>query len=136
MATRCLIIDDSDHFLVVARELLQREGFAVVGVAATAADAVLRVDEARPDVALVDIDLGQESGFDVARRLTESSHPPRIILISAYAEKDFMEMIADSPAIGFLPKSALSGTAIRELLSHPPGSLDGSTGQDRDGGSP
>ncbi|MCW2913162.1 MAG: putative transcriptional regulator [Actinomycetia bacterium] len=115
---RCLIVDDNDHFLAVARDLLERQGISVVGVASTSADALARVDDLRPDVTLVDIDLGQESGFDLARRLDAASYAqrPSVILISAYAEKDFADMIADSPAVAFLSKSDISGRAIHDIL--------------------
>jgi CheY-like chemotaxis protein len=66
---RCLIIDDSPRFLDAARGLLERQGVTVVGVASTSAEALQRVEELRPDVTLLDIDLGGESGLDLARRL-------------------------------------------------------------------
>ncbi|MFC7645006.1 hypothetical protein ACFQX6_33330 [Streptosporangium lutulentum] len=74
--------------------------------------------ELRPDVTLVDIGLGEESGFDLARQLARAGceERSRVILISAYAEKDFVDMIAASPAVAFLPKSCLSGRAISEIL--------------------
>ncbi len=70
---RCLIVDDSRHFLDAAHGLLERQGIVVVGVASTGAEALRRVEELRPDVTLVDIDLGGESGFEVARRLQHDS---------------------------------------------------------------
>jgi CheY-like chemotaxis protein len=67
MATvRCLIVDDNHRFLQVARVMLEREGSDVVGVASTSAEAIQRAHELRPDVALVDVDLGAECGFDLA----------------------------------------------------------------------
>jgi CheY-like chemotaxis protein len=118
---RCLIVDDSQHFLDAARGLLERQGIVVVGVASTGAEALRRVEELRPDVTLVDIDLGGESGFDVARRLQDDSGGPRarVILISTHAEQDYADLIAASPAIGFLAKSTLSGAAVRDLLGEP-----------------
>jgi CheY-like chemotaxis protein len=115
---RCLIVDDNPRFLDAARGLLEREGVAVVGTASTSVDAVRRVDELRPDLALVDIDLGGESGFDVARQLHGKGRerPPKIILISTHAEQDYADLIAASPAVGFLDKTALSARAIRDLL--------------------
>jgi CheY-like chemotaxis protein len=115
---RCLIVDDSWHFLNAARGLLERQGIVVVGVASTGAEAVRQVEELRPDVTLVDIDLGGESGFEVARRLQHDSNgtPGPVIMISTHAEQDYADLIAASPAIGFLPKSALSADAIRDLL--------------------
>lgn len=123
MALRCLIVDDSVRFLQAARHLLEREGCLVVDMASTGAEALDRTEALRPDVLLLDIQLGRESGFDVARRVHERIRQdrskgdlPRIILISTHSEEDFTELIADSPAIGFLNKTALSARAIRELL--------------------
>jgi len=115
---RCLIVDDSPRFLDAARGLLEREGVAVVGVASNGSEAAQHVEQIRPDLVLVDIDLGGESGFDVARQLHHngSSTPPRIILISTHAEQDYADLIAASPAIGFLSKTDLSADAIHELL--------------------
>jgi DNA-binding NarL/FixJ family response regulator len=115
---RCLIVDDSRRFLEAARGLLERQGITVVGMASTGADALLQVEELRPDVTLVDIDLGGESGFEVVRRLDRAGGlaPPRMILISTHAEEDYADLIAASPAVGFLSKSALSAAAIRDLL--------------------
>jgi DNA-binding NarL/FixJ family response regulator len=117
---RCLIIDDSPHFLAAARGLLEREGVEVVGVASTGAEALRCVEALRPDVALLDIDLGGESGFEVATRLHRDTGPPPspVILISTHAEQDYAELIAASPVIGFLSKSALSAGAIRDVLGN------------------
>ena len=115
---RLLIVDDNAHFLEAARRLLEREGMTVVGVASTSVEALQRARELRPDVILVDIDLGEESGFDVVRQLTEATGGQRspIILISAYPEQDLADLIDGSAALGFLPKSGLSGRAIFELV--------------------
>jgi len=114
--TRCLIVDDSPVYLTEARNLLQRQGMSVVGVASNSGDAIAIATSDRPDVALVDVDLGAESGLDVARALAESREPVPVILISAYAEEDLRELLDGSPALGFLPKSVLSHTAIDDLL--------------------
>jgi DNA-binding NarL/FixJ family response regulator len=117
MVLRCLIVDDNPQFLAVARQLFDREGIAVVGVAATGAEAIERAKELEPDVMLLDIDLGDESGFDVAQRLAAAVHTGlRVILISSYAESDFADLIAASPAAGFLSKSELSASAISRIL--------------------
>ena len=115
---RCLIVDDNQRFLVAARELLEREGINVVGVASTTGEAIERGAQLRPDVTLVDIDLGPESGFDTSRRLAENASGPAssVILISIYAERDFADLIEASPAIGFVSKSELSARAILALL--------------------
>jgi DNA-binding NarL/FixJ family response regulator len=118
MALRVLIIDDNHSFLEAARSLLEREGLAVVGVASTTAEAMRQDDELRPEVALVDITLGAESGFVLARGLSENDRDDRltVILVSTHAEADFAELIAGSPAKGFLPKSELSAEAIRRIV--------------------
>ncbi|MER7249261.1 response regulator [Kribbella sp. NPDC000426] len=112
---RCLIVDDSRHFLDAARGLLVREGVTVVGTATSAAEAGELVDDLRPDVVLVDIDLGGESGFDLVVQLRSAGSPP-MILISTHAEQDYADLIAASPAIGFVPKTSLSAAAIQRLL--------------------
>jgi DNA-binding NarL/FixJ family response regulator len=118
MSLRCLIVDDSPGFLRSARVLLERQGMAVVGVASTGAEAVERAEELRPDVLLLDIDLGEESGFDLARRLHAevSLSPTQVILISTHAEEDFADLISATPVAGFLPKGELSADAIQGLL--------------------
>jgi CheY-like chemotaxis protein len=115
---RCLIVDDSADFVDAARGLLECEGITVVGVASTSAEALRRFEELRPDVTLVDINLGGESGFDVAEQLHRAagSSPSLVILISTHAAQDFMELIETSPAVGFLSKSALTCGAIRDLV--------------------
>jgi CheY-like chemotaxis protein len=116
---RSLIVDDNAYFLQAARDLLERQGMVVVGVATTGDEALQRAEELRPDVTLVDIDLGDDNGFDVAQRLAAASglEDSRVVLISTYAEKDFADLIAVSPAVGFLTKTDLSRTAICELLA-------------------
>jgi DNA-binding NarL/FixJ family response regulator len=116
---RCLIVDDSSSFLEAAQALLEREGLSVAGVASSGAEALSRAAELRPDVVLVDISLGEESGFELARRLVANAEDggSTVILISTHTEADFADLIAASPAIGFLPKSELSADAIRRMIN-------------------
>ena len=118
MVLRCLIVDDNPGFLHAASVLLEQEGVRVVGVASTGAEAVRRAAELRPDVTLLDVDLGRENGFDVARQLVGDPRvdPGHLILVSAYAEDEFVDLIEASPAIGFLRKPELSAEAIAHLL--------------------
>jgi DNA-binding NarL/FixJ family response regulator len=122
MSIRCLLVDDNDAFLQAARILLQREGMTVVGVASNSAEALRQAHALRPDVILADIGLGDESGFDLARLLAEDGQGggAEVILISARAETDYAELIAESPAAGFLAKSELSAQAISRILGHTP----------------
>jgi CheY-like chemotaxis protein len=118
MTWRVLIVDDNARFLDAARGLLEREGISVVAVASSGAEALRRIHELQPDVTLLDVDLGDVSGFDVARQIAAAAGRGRspVILISAYPEQDLVELIAQSPAIGFLAKSDLSAAAISGLL--------------------
>jgi DNA-binding NarL/FixJ family response regulator len=118
MPMRCLIVDDNQSFLDAARVLLEREGLAVAGVASTGDEALRHVETLRPDVVLVDISLGKESGLDLARRLAEGrlGSEPAVVLISTRAEADVADLIAASPSAGFLPKAELSASAIRRIV--------------------
>jgi DNA-binding NarL/FixJ family response regulator len=116
MSVRCLIVDDTPSFLEAARHLLEREGLSVVGVASTSAEALRRCKELRPDAALVDIDLGAESGFDLADQLSRECPECQVILISAYSGTDFADLIEESPALSFIPKPQLSAAAIHGIL--------------------
>jgi CheY-like chemotaxis protein len=118
VSLRTLIVDDNASFLDAARALLEREGVSVAGVASTIAEALREAERLLPDVILVDITLGAESGFELARRLVERSDngDRAVILISTHAEADLADLIAESPAIGFVPKSELSVSAMRRLL--------------------
>jgi CheY-like chemotaxis protein len=119
MTLRCLLVDNNPRILEATRHLLEHEGITVVGVASTSAEALQRAEELRPDVTLVAMDLGSESGLELARRLHHQATmaPSPAILISTHAKEDFADLIAASPAIGFLPKLAVSGSAIRDLLA-------------------
>jgi DNA-binding NarL/FixJ family response regulator len=118
MPLRCLLVDDSDAFLETARLLLEREGLTVAGVASSIAEGLRQARALRPDFILVDIGLGTESGFTLARLLARDSQGTDVILISAGAEADYAELIAESPAAGFLAKSELSASRIGRILGH------------------
>ena len=122
MALRCLLVDDDARFLESAKALLELAGMEV-DTASTGAQAVRRAGELRPDLVLLDLRLGSESGFDVARELQaawptagSSQDRPRIIFISTHAESDFGRLIEASPVLGFIAKSSLSASAVRGLL--------------------
>jgi two-component system nitrate/nitrite response regulator NarL len=117
MSLQCVIVDDYQPFLKVARAKLERQGMVVVGVATNGAEALRQARELNPDVALVDISLGGESGFEIALEI--SPYVGSVILISSddrYADEDYAELIAGSPAVGFVSKAALSADAIGRLV--------------------
>lgn len=122
---RCLIVDDNQAFLRAARELLEREGISVLSAVSTGAEAYRTCRELNPDVVLIDVDLGDESGFEVARQLAgqADAEQPCLILISAYSEDDLEDMIAETPTVAFLPKADLSGMAVRGILTRAGGSV-------------
>jgi DNA-binding NarL/FixJ family response regulator len=116
--TTCLIVDDNKWFLSAARVLLEQEGLNVIAVASTGSEAREQALALRPDIALVDIWLGEESGIDLARSLVDDDRCDRmaVVLISTRAEDDVADLLAGSPAIGFLSKSDLSASAIHQIV--------------------
>ena len=116
MPVRCVIVDDNSLFLEGAVDLLTREGLDVVGVASDGAEAIRLVTELRPDVMLVDINLGDEDGFELAQRVHAVSPASKVILVSTHAEEDLAHLIEQSPALGFIAKTRLSAQAIRDTL--------------------
>jgi DNA-binding NarL/FixJ family response regulator len=116
---QCLIVDDNPEFAAAARSLLERQGMTIVGVATTGAGALRDYQKLRPEVTLVDVDLGQESGFAVAEQLHRAcAEPSPVILISSYDEAEWADLIAASPAAGFLHKFALNADNIRDVVKN------------------
>lgn len=113
---RILIVDDNERFLASASRLLGVGGVTIVGTTTSGREAVRLAEKLRPDVALVDVDLGGESGLVVARELAALVPAPIVVLISTHTEAEVEEMVAASPAAGFVPKSQLDATAVRAFL--------------------
>jgi DNA-binding NarL/FixJ family response regulator len=118
MPVSCLIVDDDDGFLEAARDLLERDHIHVVGVASDSAGAMRLTTSTWPDVVLIDINLGDESGFDLAGSIASLDHvvPPTLILISTYTLDDIID-IPVPDAVAFVRKSDLSGTTIRRIVA-------------------
>lgn len=114
---RCAIVDDCGRFVESARRVLEQQGISVVGVASNSAEAIRLVAECRPEVTLVDIVLGGESGFDLIDDVERSGLADHMIMIcvSTYAADDFAETVADSAAVAFVTKNELCGDIIREI---------------------
>jgi len=120
MPLRCLIVDDNAGFREEMRGLLSEQGLDVVGGAGSGAEAFRQIAELGPDVVLIDIDLGEESGLELARRLRGRpgrAAVPHLILISTYDEAEYADLIEASSAIGFLAKIDLSAATIRRMLA-------------------
>ena len=117
MRRRVLIIDDNSAFREAARQLLERSGFVVVAEAETGNEGVREARAHTPDLALVDVQLPDFDGFEVAERLSGLTQAPRVILTSSLDGSDFGALLAASSALGFIPKGDLSARAIDTLLS-------------------
>jgi len=115
-ALRCVIVDDNPEFLDTAAKLLGRQGISIVGVASTSAEALKCVQDHRPDVTIVDIKLGDESGFELTEQIVRGAVPSPVILTSTHSGHEYSELIAASPALGFVAKEHLSPEEIRRLL--------------------
>ena len=116
MPTSVLIVDDHPSFRSTARLLLEAEGWLVVGEAEDGAAAIARSAELRPDVVLLDVNLPDIDGFDVAARLTAGDGAPAVVLCSSRDSSDFGPLVARSGARGFLPKADLSGAALAQMV--------------------
>ena len=118
MALTVLIVDDHPSFRATARALLEAEGYAVVGEAADGASAVAAALELSPDLILLDVQLPDFDGFEVAARLRRAINGdgPAIVLTSSRERADFGPLVAESGARGFVPKAELSGQALAALL--------------------
>jgi DNA-binding NarL/FixJ family response regulator len=116
MAT-VLIVDDHPSFRAIARALLEAEGYEVVGEAENGVAALRAACELRPDVVLLDVQLPDFDGFEVAARLRANGDGPAIVMTSSRDASDFGPLVANSGARGFIPKSELSGPALGKLLA-------------------
>ena len=117
MARTVVIVDDHPSFRSSARMLLESDGFEVVGEAATGEEGVDVALELRPDLVLLDVNLPDIDGFEVATRITADPQPPSVILTSSRDSTDFGPLVEKSGALGFVPKSELSGAALEDLLT-------------------
>lgn len=115
MPTSVLMVDDHPSFRTSARRMLEASGYAVVGEADTGAAAIAAVRELRPDLVLLDVQLPDLDGFEVAMRLDAERDCPAIVLTSSRELSDFGTAVAESPARGFVTKGELSGETLAAL---------------------
>jgi DNA-binding NarL/FixJ family response regulator len=114
---RCLIVDNNAEYMGAAQRLLRSQGMDVVGCASSGEQALELVETLAPDVALVDISLGDEDGIALTQQLAARAPATRVILTSSYEQDELGDLIARSAAAGFLPKTELGAAAIARLLT-------------------
>jgi DNA-binding NarL/FixJ family response regulator len=117
MARTVLIVDDHPGFRASARELLECEGYEVVGEAGDAASAVVAARELGPDIVLLDIQLPDIDGVEASRLIEAANGDTEIVLVSSRDVTFLAGALAECPACGFIPKSELSGEALRKLVA-------------------
>ena len=110
-----LIVDDHADFRRSARALLEAEGCEVVGEAVDGASALIGAARLHPRLVLLDIQLPDLDGFEVASRLADTSDPPAVILTSTRPASSYRRRLASTPAIGFIAKADLSAAALAAL---------------------
>jgi DNA-binding NarL/FixJ family response regulator len=116
MGWTLLIVDDNSTFRSFARQLLEAEGFVIVGEAADGESAIREALELNPDVVLLDVVLPDLDGFAVCAQLSQSADPPAVVLTSSRDASGYRRRLDESMARGFIPKSELSGAALAALV--------------------
>ena len=113
---RVLIVDDHAGFRSMARRMLQDGGYDVVGEAGDGSSALLAARELQPDLVLLDVQLPDSDGCQIARSLSAGADPPAVVLISSRDAADYGPRLNECGARGFLSKAVLSGAALDRLL--------------------
>ncbi len=117
MSRSILIVDDNAGFRASARRVLEQDGYRVLAEAADGGTGVEATADLRPEIAIVDIQLPDIDGFEVARRISQADSPPAIVLVSSRDGADFGSLVEESPARGFIAKAELSSKALAALTS-------------------
>jgi DNA-binding NarL/FixJ family response regulator len=113
---RCVVVDNDKELAASISALLRSQGLDVVGTAHSGAEAIELMERLQPDVALVDIELGDTDGLALSHLLASRVPATRIILISSYGPDDLGDLVTASPAAGFLSKNELRAAAIARVL--------------------
>ena len=117
--TTILIVDDDPRFRTQAREVLEADGFVVIGEAVDGASGLEAAQTLRPEFVLLDIGLPDIEGFEVARTLAVHGPPPWVVLTSSRDARAYGRRLTNGHSLGFIPKERISGPAIRALVDRP-----------------
>jgi DNA-binding NarL/FixJ family response regulator len=117
--TTILIVDDDPRFRAQARDVLEADGFVVIGEAVDGASGLEAAQALRPDYLLLDIGLPDVEGFEVAKTLAVDGPPPWVVLTSSRDARAYGRRLTNGHSLGFIPKERISGAAIRGLVEQP-----------------
>jgi DNA-binding NarL/FixJ family response regulator len=116
MRRSVLVVDDHAGFRAFLAVYLGASGYLVVGEASDGAGAIREASRLRPDIVLLDVQLPDLDGFEVARQLVRSPAAPAVVMISSRDDPDLTVRAIASSTRGFVAKSNLSRATIEELL--------------------
>jgi DNA-binding response OmpR family regulator len=114
MAGKVLVVDDDPRFLSLAQRLLADAGVQVSGTAATVAEGLAAAQSLKPDAVLVDVELPDGNGVDLARELVALPWGPRVVLTSS--DRDAVPGPRADGEPPFVPKEDLPSAPLRDLL--------------------
>jgi two-component system, response regulator PdtaR len=101
--TRVVVAEDEAIIRLDLRELLQEEGYEVVGETGRGDDAVQLVRDLRPDLAILDIKMPGLDGLSAAR-LIAGERLAAVLILTAFSQRDLVEQARDAGALAYLVK--------------------------------
>jgi DNA-binding NarL/FixJ family response regulator len=114
-AITCLIADDHPAVVEAVADVLVENGIDVVGRSRDGDEAVEKIQELKPQVALLDLRMPRMSGIEVARRVARSSPDTAVILYTAFGERALLTEALDAGARGFVMKEAPLAEVVRAV---------------------
>jgi len=121
---RILLVDDHEVVRIGLRQLIDSHGdLAVCGEATSIDEARQAINLLRPDVVLLDLTLGEESGFDLLRSLEELSYTPRVLVLSMFDESLYADDALALGARGYTMKDVPPDDLIKAIRTVASGSV-------------
>jgi len=116
MSVRLVLADDHRVLRDALVELLAREpDFEIVGEAGSGAEALEQAHSKSPDVLVLDIAMPDMNGIEVARKLTEGGSRTRVLMLSTYGDKRFVQEAVKAGAAGYVSKAAAGSELARAV---------------------